>query len=152
MHVLVIMETTFRTIKILSGLILFFGSLIHVSASHMTGSYQVIPTYSSYTYTVGCNTYRYDPYYKTSTWLYSTCSTTTYSYEYYYPTYSYSSYDYDYSRNPYYRCPYTPYPAINWFECSGGTYGYTYDYYTGGYYGGNYGSCYYDMYGYYRCY
>ncbi len=123
---------------------LFIGANL-AFASHLTSSYYVIPTYSSYTYTTGCNTYRYDPYFKTSTLIGSTCAVSTYnSYNYGY-TYPASTYTYTYptTNYTYYSTPST----YNTYGYTGGVSNYSpYDNYNYGYnnYGYNYNSSYYD--------
>jgi hypothetical protein len=128
---------------VLGGLL--FG-LNLASAGHNTGNYYVIPTYSSYTYSVGCNTYRYDPYFRTSSLISSTCSYgynnygtnyNSYNYSYTYPSYS-STYYYPSYTNSYYNSypsNYSPYDNYNYgynYYGYGSTYGY--DYYNTNYY------------------
>lgn len=120
-----------------------FVSGSSVFAYHTSGQIYSIPTYSSFTYTSGCNVYRYDPYTRTSTFLYTTCQTQTY------PTYNYSNQNYYYypcNNNGYYYdsycynySTYVPSPVTDWFPYYGGSYGdqrrYPHDdYYDNSYY------------------
>ncbi len=92
--------------KIISTLVLtgaLFAGTASVFAYHQSGQMYSIPTYSSYTYTSGCNVYRYDPYTRASTFLYTTCQTYTY------PQYQ--------------NLPYSSYPCTT-------QYGYQYNYYN----------------------
>jgi hypothetical protein len=127
---------------------LFIGANL-ASANHLSGSYYVIPTYSSYTYTTGCNTYRYDPYYKTSTLISSTCAVSTYNsynYGYSYPATTYS-YSYPTTNYSYYN-GYSNYGVSNYSPYDNYNYTYSnYGYNSNSYYNNTYSSYPYNYYG-----
>ena len=139
-----------KTISTLSlAFTLFIGANL-AFAEHLGGSYAVIPTYSSYTYTTDCNTYRYDPYYKISTIIATTCinystnnfgynyntnynngyyNNTNYSTNYTYPTYYSNSYNGVSNYSPYDNYNY----GYNDYNTNYNT-GYTNGYYNNTYY------------------